>query len=416
MARLSPKVVVVAMMAVMACEPMAPDPTAPTAPEPQATCDDSAIRLLERGAGIHGAIVDDTLHLGGETAPATCTDPTNEALQSGLSMPDVWTAQVQQSVYYRIVIRYSDGHQLYVVSRRSDGTICMVDLDDECIARVTGLPDDFDLDGLPDDVDPTIPAGRPVAPPSVSPPPPGDERPTIYYSLEPGVNPPPWIWGTHDLGVKVGTRHELVGATWIFQSGEVFFRRYDYQPELLRDLGLFPEGIVYEVSDSEYVIAFPPPAASFGERYVFTRVEGSSPTLTFRYPSESPKARLTLGPTLRPPKQFGSACGTDLYRYKDNCAETDIYARAYLPSYGVSARVIPTVSVSYPPSDIFTVSEPLPRTDDEPGFWSGAVRLTWEADATLEGCYVVTVYAKAGDHTVTDTIVHHFSDGDTCPD
>lgn len=413
MARLSPKVVVVAMMAVMACEPMAPGPTAPTAPEPQATCDDSAIRLLERGAGIHGAIVDDTLHLGGETAPATCTDPTNEALQSGLSMPDVWTAQVQQSVYYRIVIRYPDGHQLYVVSRRSDGTICMVDLDDECIARVTGLPDDFDLDGLPDDVDPTIPAGRPVAPPSVSPPPPGDERPTIYYSMEPGVNPPPWIWGTHDLGLKVGTRHELVGATWIFRSGEFLLRQHNLPGRPLFDLGSQDAVIiVYEVSDSEYVIAFPPDLAAFGERYVFTRVEGSSPTLTFRYPSESPKARLTLGP----PQQWSGACNTDLYRYKDNCAKTNIHARAYLPSYGVLARVMPTVSVSYPPSDIFTVSEPLPTTDDEPGLWAGAVRLTWEADATLEGCYVVTVYAKAGDHTVTDTIVHHFSDGDTCPD
>ena len=365
--------VVVAMMAVMACEPVARPPTAPTALEPQATCDDSAIRLLERGAGIHGAIVDDTLHLGGETAPATCTDPTNEALQSG--------------------------------------TICMVDLDDECIARVTDLPDDFDLDGLPDDVDPTIPAGRPVAPPSVSPPPPGDERPTIYYSLEPGVNPPPWIWGTHDLGLKAGTRHELVGATWVFRSGEVFMRQHNLPGQPLFDLGLIQgEVIVYEVSDSEYVIAFPPSVAAFGERYVFTRVEGSSPTLTFRYPSESPKARLTLGPP-----EHGQ-CDTDLYRYKDNCAETNIHARAYLPTYGVTARVIPTVSVSYPPSDIFTVSEPLPRTDDEPGNWYGAVRLTWEADATLEGCYVVTVYAKAGDHTDTDTIVHYFSDGDTCPD
>lgn len=134
--------------------------------------------------------------------------------------------------------------------------------------------------------------------------------------------------------------------------------------------------------------------------------------MTFRYPSESPKARLTLGP----PQQGRSACDTDLYRYKDNCAETRISATAYLPSYGVLARVMPTVSVSYPPSDIFTVSEPLPITVEDAGKWHGAVRLTWEADATLEGCYVVTVYAKAGDHTVTDTIVHHFSDGDTCPD
>ena len=41
-----------------------PAPAAPASPptEPQATCADSAIRLLDGGAGIHGAIVADTLH------------------------------------------------------------------------------------------------------------------------------------------------------------------------------------------------------------------------------------------------------------------------------------------------------------------------------------------------------------------
>ena len=139
----------------------APAP-APTPAEPRATCDDSAIRLLYRDAGIHGAIVADTLHMGGVEAPVTCADPANLSLEAGLSMPDVYTAQAQQSQYYLIVIRYPGGNRLYVVSRRSDGTTCVVDTNDRCIAQVTDLPADFDLDDLPDDVAPTIPAGRPA--------------------------------------------------------------------------------------------------------------------------------------------------------------------------------------------------------------------------------------------------------------
>ena len=141
----------------------------------QASCEDVAISVLERGAGVHGAIVSDTLHMGGATAPATCMDPANQSLEAGLSMPDHRTAQAQQSQYYLIVIRYPGGNRLYVLSRRADGSSCVVDTNDQCIARVTDLPDDFDLDELPDDVAPTIPAGRP-APPTVNPPP-GDETP-----------------------------------------------------------------------------------------------------------------------------------------------------------------------------------------------------------------------------------------------
>ena len=139
----------------------APAPTPPPA-EPLATCTDSAIRLLGRGAGIHGAIVADTLHMGGAEASVTCADPANLSLLTGLSIPDDYTAQAQQSQYYLIVIRYTSGNRLYVISRRSDGTSCVVDTNDRCIAQVTELPDGFDLDDLPDDVAPTIPAGRPA--------------------------------------------------------------------------------------------------------------------------------------------------------------------------------------------------------------------------------------------------------------
>ena len=136
----------------------APAPTGPT--EPLATCGDLAIRLLGQGAGIHGAIVADTLHMGGAEAPVTCTEPANESLEAGLPIPGGRTEQSQQSQYYLIVIRYTSGNRLYVISIRGDGTACIVDTDDECVAEVTDLPDGFDLEDLPDDVAPTIPAGR----------------------------------------------------------------------------------------------------------------------------------------------------------------------------------------------------------------------------------------------------------------
>ena len=70
--------------------------------------------------------------MGGETAPATCSAPAN------------------QNQYYLIVINYPGGNRLYVVSRRSGGTMCVVDTNDRCIAQVTDLPDDFDLEELPE--------------------------------------------------------------------------------------------------------------------------------------------------------------------------------------------------------------------------------------------------------------------------
>ena len=162
--------------------------SAPAPTERQTSCSDVAISVLERGTGVHGAIVADKLHMGGATAPATCMEPANQSLEAGLSMPDDRTAQVRQSQYYLIVIRYPGGNRLYVLSRRADGSSCVVDTNDECIARVTDLPDDFDLETLPDDVAPTIPAGRP-APPTVNPPP-GDDTPPAPGPA-PGDDTPP---------------------------------------------------------------------------------------------------------------------------------------------------------------------------------------------------------------------------------
>ena len=159
-----------------------PEPTAPAASTPEPTCEDSAIRLVDRGEGIHGAIVDDVLHMGGETASAACSAPVNQSLAGALEL-DGRTAQAQQSQYYLIVIRYPGGNRLYNISRRADGTTCVVDTNDQCIAQVTDLPDDFDLDNLPFDVEPTIPAGRPApandTPGDDAPPAAGDEAPAL---------------------------------------------------------------------------------------------------------------------------------------------------------------------------------------------------------------------------------------------
>ena len=165
----------------------APAPTPAPTPAQQASCYDSAITLLDRGgADIHGAIVADTLHMGGATAPATCSAPVNQSLAG---LPDDRAAQALQSRYYLIVIRYPGGNRLYVLSLRADGTSCVVDTDDECIARVTDLPDDFDLEELPDDVAPIIPAGRP-APPTAGPSPGDDETPPTAGPA-PGDDTPP---------------------------------------------------------------------------------------------------------------------------------------------------------------------------------------------------------------------------------
>ena len=144
-------------------QPKPAQPASPPAAEPAAaiTCADSAIRLLDRGAGIHGAIVSDTLHLGGATAPVTCAAPANRSV-AGAFDPAGRAASSHQSEYSLIVIRYPAGTRLYIISRRADGTSCVVDTNDACIAEVSDLPDGFDVDDLPEDVPPIIPAGRTV--------------------------------------------------------------------------------------------------------------------------------------------------------------------------------------------------------------------------------------------------------------
>ena len=156
-----------------ACEPAVPAKPAPApAPTPtpatEASCADSAIRLPDReDASVHGAIVDDTLHMGGRTAQATCTEAANLSLLAAFSIPDDRTAQVQQSQYYLIRIQYPDRTLLYII-RRSVVTACVVDTNDTCVATVSGLPDDFDVSDLPGDVPPRIPAGRDAPEPPVT--------------------------------------------------------------------------------------------------------------------------------------------------------------------------------------------------------------------------------------------------------
>lgn len=181
------------MMMLAACEqaPVAPEdnpetpatPATPIPSKPASTtrCDvDVAIRIVDRGAGIHAAIKDSTLHIGGSTAPAECTSGTDASRT-------LQTASAGRISYTLIVVRYETGTRLYIVRRQTDGTTCIVDLQDTCIASVTELPADFDVDDLPADVPPTLPDSREPEP---EPEPPTTGAPT------PGSPAPPKVRGT----------------------------------------------------------------------------------------------------------------------------------------------------------------------------------------------------------------------------
>ena len=214
----------------------APPPPPAETPALKASCADSAIRLPDRGSGVHGAILDDTLHMGGHTAPATCTEAANLSLLAAFSIPDGPTAQVQQSQYYLIRIQYPNRTLLYIIRRSVDGTACVVDTNDMCVATVSGLPDDFDVSDLPGDVPPRIPAGRdasepPVttdtAPDAVANPYPTNQAtgvtvdaPLLSWAASPRATSYDLYWGTTkglaadaDLGPPINT--------WIPQPGTV---------------------------------------------------------------------------------------------------------------------------------------------------------------------------------------------------
>ena len=151
----------------------------PSKPASTTRCDvDVAIRIVDRGAGIHAAIKDSTLHIGGSTAPAECTSGTDASRT-------LQTASAGRISYTLIVVQYETGTRLYIVRRQTDGTTCIVDLQDTCIASVTELPADFDVDDLPADVPPTLPDSREPepepTPPKVRGTPPTKERGSYDY-------------------------------------------------------------------------------------------------------------------------------------------------------------------------------------------------------------------------------------------
>ena len=76
-----------------------------------------------------------------------------------------------------MVVKYPAGNRLYVVRTQADGTACIVNTNDECIAQVRRLPSGFNVDDLPDDVPPTVPGGRDEAPPPAPAPEPEPEAP-----------------------------------------------------------------------------------------------------------------------------------------------------------------------------------------------------------------------------------------------
>ncbi len=220
---------------VAACQAVTGDPTPPPGLEPapteaRASCDDSAIRLVDRGAGIHGAIVTDTLHMGGATASVTCTEPATQSL-AGLPGGRA-EQQTPQSLYSLMVIRYPLFTWLYILSRRADGDTCIVDTSAECVAEVSDLPDDFDVKkDLPGDVEPVIPAGRdasgtPVAtdtaPGAAANPQPRDgatgvtvDAPLLSWSNDPRAVSYDVYWGTKralDPDAALGTPHNTAAT------------------------------------------------------------------------------------------------------------------------------------------------------------------------------------------------------------
>ena len=170
-----------------------------------------------------------------------------------MSIPDDYTAQVQQSQYYLIVIRYPGGNRLYVISRRSDGTSCVVDTNDRCIAQVTELPDGFDLDDLPDDVAPTIPAGRP-APSAASPPPGGGYTPPVVPA-PPAASAPAAAGNPQPRDGATGVAVETLLLSWSAADRAASYDVYwGTGRNLAADAGL---GTPIGTTDTSYTIPLP---------------------------------------------------------------------------------------------------------------------------------------------------------------
>ena len=245
--------------------PGQPPAPAPAPAEPQATCDELAIRLLDRGPGVHGAIVADTLHLGGATAPVNCLEPANQSV-AGWSIPDDWTAQAQQSQYYLIVVRYPGGNRLYIISRRGDGTSCIVDTNDECVAEVSDLADDFDLSDLPDDVAPTIPAGRPAppTPPAPAAPPPGGgyTPPVVAPPTAPAPGAPGKAGSPHPHNGQAGVAVDAPLLQW---SPAFRATRYDLYWGTAQNLAA-DEALGTPINTASTVVTIRMPGATAAER------------------------------------------------------------------------------------------------------------------------------------------------------
>ena len=153
-------------------QPSSPGPSKPS-PEPtpltaSSKCDtDIAIRLVDRGSGIHGVIKDSTLHMAGSTAPAECISSPRAAnvvsTDRAFSRVASQHGGASRVTYTLIVVYYPAGNSLYIIRAQPDGSICIVNLQDTCIAEVTTLPPNFSIDELRPDV-PPLPGGSPPVP------------------------------------------------------------------------------------------------------------------------------------------------------------------------------------------------------------------------------------------------------------
>ena len=168
----------------MACDPGLPPgaastPTPPVAAEPapvhqsMPVCNqDLAIRIPRRAGNIHGAIVDDVLHMGGSMTPiGSCI----KAISRSVSVVGgLWADHSKaEPSYILLIIRYESGSRIYVIRERGDHH-CVVDKNDRCVAEVRALGNSFSFSQLPADVSPIVPGDRatPPSPPPVPPTPP----------------------------------------------------------------------------------------------------------------------------------------------------------------------------------------------------------------------------------------------------
>ena len=205
-------------------EPAAPAP----ADEQRLTCVGSfwdRHRGVYRDGSLHGAIVGDKLHLGGQVYGAECDRP--EDRQESI----IGNYSTTRPTYHTLLVKYTDRAPFLYVARVSGTTTCLVkpgSLDTAvCLATLGVLGDGFDLSDLPA----TVPAvigdppstEEPTPPPIVMgtftplPRPPAAKKPTPTESTPMRIHfdtPPPLAYRCNSFRFFPFRQHDLYVANW----------------------------------------------------------------------------------------------------------------------------------------------------------------------------------------------------------